>query len=108
MVARTFKPLSHFTRNIALGSASRTAPSNSSLSPLGSFGSRCCLRAIKILRNFASYPDALEEAAGHFIDRADTIHPTQKSFVCVESNQRCRLCRVCRETFLHNVFAVIV
>src|SRR5450432_1242317 len=39
MVARTLRPLSAFTRNIALGSASSTTPSNSSLSPLGSFRS---------------------------------------------------------------------
>src|ERR1035438_3160491 len=40
MVASTTRSLSHFTRNIAFGSASRTAPSNSSLSPFGSLRAR--------------------------------------------------------------------
>src|SRR6185437_4222157 len=38
MVASTPRPLSAFTRNMAFGNASWTMPSNSSLSPLGSFG----------------------------------------------------------------------
>src|SRR6185503_8249921 len=63
MVASTLRPLSALTRNIALGSASSTIPSNSSLSPRGSLRSRRSLT-----------PTSLYLAAPSFFFRFD-IHP---------------------------------
>src|SRR5687767_10459381 len=66
MVARTLRPLSALTRNIALGSASSTIPSNSSLSPLGSLRSRRSLT-----------PTSLYLAARSFFSRFD-VHPADR------------------------------
>src|SRR3954466_6360228 len=49
MVASTPRPLSALTRNIAFGSASCTTPSNSSLSPFGSFGPLALLFLLRLM-----------------------------------------------------------
>src|SRR5215212_7543340 len=75
MVASTLRPLSALTRNIALGSASSTIPSNSSLSPRGSLRSRRSLTPTSLYLAPRSYVlfDFLRcswFSAAHFLLRA--------------------------------------
>src|SRR5258708_3951402 len=89
MVASTTSPLSHLTRNMALGSASWTTPSNSSLSPLGSLRSRRSLMKSKVslaLLRVAglTVPDALgrercEDARGDLLYTSYAIDSTQNA-----------------------------
>src|SRR6478752_7704870 len=87
MVARTTRPLSHFTRNIALGSASWTTPSNSSLSPFGSFLSRRSLIPEKspqaLLSTPSALPEGLEDSLRNFRNLTDPVDSPQQALLLV-------------------------
>src|SRR5580704_9569741 len=93
IVASTTRPLSHLTRNIAFGSASCTTPSNSSLSPFGSFRSRRSLmKSIGSLRYLASFTstsslESGDDALRHLVDAADTVDSFQDSAFLVEGQK---------------------
>src|SRR5678815_3223884 len=88
MVARTFKPLSHLTLNIALGSASCTTPSNSSLSPFGSFRSLRSLTCLNPL--FSSNSERFEDRLRYLGHRFRSIDSADGSLFFVVGTHRCR------------------
>src|SRR6476646_843811 len=108
MVASTTRPLSHLTRNIAFGSASWTTPSNSSLSPFGSFLSRRSLirnwaprlRFVHRVRPFvelrvSTCPNSrlcenAEDSVRDLVDLADAVDPLQNSALFIIRQKLCR------------------
>src|SRR4051794_15017706 len=97
MVASTLRPLSAFTRNIALGRASSTTPSNSSLSPLGSFLSRRSLNPASPLiaptllsPPFSSSAERPENFVGHFTRASRPVNPPEEAPLLVVGEEGCR------------------
>src|ERR1700728_26524 len=86
MVANTTKPLSHLTRNIAFGSVSWTTPSNSSLSPFGSFLSRRSLMQLqtpKISVRSGRCCERFENSIRDLVDSTHSVDPLQNAFCLV-------------------------
>src|ERR1043165_4449362 len=96
MVARTASPLSALTRNIAFGSASSTTPSNSSLSPLGSFRSLLSLTPTSSLPHSPSrlgisatlFVQDPQDLPRHVARRERSIDPPEQP-LCLVIGQKC-------------------
>src|SRR4029077_8190749 len=107
IVASTTRPLSHFTRNIAFGSASWTTPSNSSLSPLGSFRSRRSLMNTRHSSCLLAGTERLEDARGDFLDRADSVDPPENAELLVVGQKLGGHRPVCREARADDLLVVV-
>src|ERR1019366_3852270 len=92
MVASTTSPLSHLTRNIAFGSASWTTPSNSSLSPLGSFRSRLSAkkRAVSFFLRLLEVPERFDDARGDLVHAPHSRDAPQDAEALVVGEELCR------------------
>src|SRR5580698_5594471 len=105
MVASTTRPLSHLTRNIALGSASWTTPSNSSLSPLGSFGPLELLFLLRLM--LGSRSEGREHPRRDLFRLPDAVDAAQEALALVVREQGCGHRLVCVEALAHGLRPIV-
>src|SRR6185437_9960957 len=105
MVASTPRPLSAFTRNIAFGSASWTMPSNSSLSPLGSFGPLDVLFLLRLM--LGSRSEGRQHPRRDLFRLPDPLDTAQEALRLVVGEERRGHLLVSVEAFAHGFRAIV-